>query len=88
MITKLVTAMLLFVKFKPSTNLIPSYVCKQKMLQRQFMICIYFYHRYMYLWTGPSPLFLEHQFFFSCKQHFVTLYVSLDNIYTINTSKQ
>ena len=36
-------------------------------------------HRY--LLTGPSPLFLEHRFFFSCKQHFATLYVSLDDIY-------
>ena len=46
-------------------------------------------HRY--LWTGPyvAPFFF---FFFidflSYKQHFATFYVSLYDIYTINTIKQ
>ena len=35
----------------------------------------------------PTPFFLNIDFF-PCKQHFATLYVSLDDIYTINTSKQ
>ena len=33
------------------------------------------------------PFFLNIDFF-SCKQHFATLYVSLEDIYTINTIKQ
>ena len=33
------------------------------------------------------PPFSWTSIFFSCKQHFATLYVSLDDIYTINTSK-
>ena len=44
-------------------------------------------HRYV--WTGPydAPLFLT-SIFFSYKQHFATFYVSLYDIYTINTIKQ
>ena len=56
-----------------------------------------FHHRY--LWTGPyaaplsppPPFFLFFFFnidFFSYKQHFTTFYVSLYDIYTINTIKQ
>ena len=53
-----------------------------------------FYHRYV--WTGPymyvaSPLpffFFWTSIFFSYKQHFATFYVSLYDIYTINTIKQ
>ena len=49
------------------------------------------YHRY--LWTGPYD-YVAHFFFFfsidffSYKQHFATFYVSLYDIYTINTIKQ
>jgi hypothetical protein len=38
-------------------------------------------HRY--LWTGPSPLFLEHRFFFLHANNILQLYISLDDIYTI-----
>jgi hypothetical protein len=34
------------------------------------------------------PPFSWTSIFFSCKQHFATLYVSLDDLYTINTIKQ
>jgi hypothetical protein len=36
---------------------------------------------------APPP-FLLTSIFFSCTQHVATLYVSLDDIYTINTIKQ
>ena len=47
-----------------------------------------------YLWTGPyvAPFsfffFFLNIDFFSYKQHFATFYVSLYDIYTINTIKQ
>jgi hypothetical protein len=62
-----------------------------------------FNSRHRYLWTGPyvAPFFFLFFFkmlppppffltstFFSYKQHFATFYVSLYDIYTINTIKQ